>query len=195
MHKMTIKQVLDNLDYSKKESINNDIFYEVCNDLPWHIDLEDYNVFMHPIANWLCTDTHVGYYVITHNNDPIAITCQSGRKNCVNIFWISQKKADEFIKFLNSLNNQKPGINLIGSLEQFIDDGRGIFVEFSGQLLTKELIFVETGEIVKVDKTFSDYNQIDDWRFVVVEFKDGIKKKLKMSEVLVPYNLKKENKK
>lgn len=65
-------------------------------------------------ANWICTDTRVGLSVYKFDNDVIAVSSQSGRKNHEHIYFISIEAAAKIKGFILHLQNNKeyPIINL-----------------------------------------------------------------------------------
>jgi hypothetical protein len=69
-----------------------------------------------PIAEWICTDTMVGYYAYFFDKEFVAISSQLTRKSYTYFVWVSKEKANEIQDYIIYLNTDK---KVLGNLTTF----------------------------------------------------------------------------
>lgn len=92
---MKLRDAIENRDYSNFKKVESPSFDFGYGDALAHdlygtsiIDYEHYNavietgrVAQYPIREWLCTDTYVGLYLFTVDEEPVCLVYRDGRKN------------------------------------------------------------------------------------------------------------------
>lgn len=182
---MKLKDIILNIDKSSRGDVDIDKVAEefgMCGDF-----MDQYcgigggkRLQAYFYVKWYCTDTVVGGRVYFLDNEPVAVSWQDGRKSDENFDWIDKESVHKYLLSLSSDMVEFDNDEI--DMDEELGDGHT--VEYSGQLLTKEVIY--NGERVTVTKEFQDYVDIDNWSHVEIEV-DGISKLVKMSEILVPY--------
>lgn len=141
-------------------------------------------------AKWLCTDTHVGGLIYFLDDECVAVSWQNARKSDEDIDWISKEAYIKVRDYLISLMVQEDESDKKIYLDLDVEQGDGFQVSYGSQLLTKNMILKSTNEKVTVIKKFDGYDKINSWQTVEVEFEDGRKELINLSELLIPYNVK-----
>ena len=189
---MKLKEIIEKLDKSDKNSCYLDIQEFASNNFDinsWFAKEPD-RLKGYFFLNWQCTDTWVGYRAYFLDDKLIATSWQSCRKGGEEFFWVSKEAYSETKQYIISLMDETADKNIIlVNLDEEYDNG--FQIEYGSQLLTDKLILKSTGENVSVIGKFHKMDDIKNWGKVEVQFEDGRKKVVEMSEVLVPYNLKK----
>ena len=188
---MKLKEIIEKLDKSDKNSswINiNDIANSEFDIFEWCIK-EPNRIKAYYFLKWYCTDSYVGGRVYFLDDKPIATTWQSGRKASQDFSWISKeayKETREYILTLVEENDKSENIQLANLEEEYHN---GFPIEYSSQLLTNQVIYKPTGELVDVIEKYDSMEKIKDWNKVKLKFQDGKKEVISMKSVLVPYEI------
>lgn len=138
---------------------------------------------------WLCTDTTVGKMVYFLGDEAVATSSQDGRKCQKDFRWISRRTAEITLNYLQSIVPPEQDNFDVMSVEDLETDlGNSYFVTFGSELLT-DTLYTKDNQKVTVVEVFREYNDIDNWRSVVVEFEDGTgtQKKMSLDELYIPY--------
>ncbi len=193
---MKLREIINNLDKSKENSdwINLEEFANEFGINQYMSPPDDIRISAYYFLKWYCTDSYVGGRVYFLDDKPICISWQKGRKGDEKFSWISQESYEQTHKYILSLVEQD-NKKTIDPIDLDEDWGPGYPVDFSSQLLTDTVFHIPTNTYVEVVKKYNDHSSegIKDWRFVDVKFDDGKVEKIPMSDILVPYEVKKEN--
>ena len=186
---MTLQEIIDNIDKSNKDSYVN--LEEIAREFNIHeyVDGDDSRISSYYYAKWLCTDSWVGGRVYFLDDKPICVSWQSGRKSYEDFEWISQEAFNITHQYILTLISPNIPIPAIADLTQEL--GVGFHVEYGSQLLHGNVIYKSTGTIVKVTKKFNDMSDVKMWNYIEVQFPDGEIKEVSMSDILAPFDLKK----
>lgn len=142
---ITVRQALRNVNKDHFESVNAEEFYRsVCLEPTWNYSWEklDAGLKAYPIISWMCTDTTVGFYAVYLNDELVAQTMQTARRNDINIEYISEKAAIKVRDFLMScMSEDKPAFPITPPAE--LDQKMSILTSthFSDQQLESEGYF------------------------------------------------------
>lgn len=185
---MKLKEIINQIDRSPKEFDYHDV-EELCNQFDIYEWVEgNTKIKNYLFRKWLCTDSWVGSRAYFYEDELICVSHQPGRKSHEEFEWVSQEAFDKTYKYLKSLqqdNDEFPVPKIITEEELNTDVGEGFDVEFSEQILTKNVIYKETKEPVEIiDKFRKDYVS----RKLEILFEDGSKKIVTTEDVLIPYN-------
>jgi hypothetical protein len=137
------------------------------------------------ISSWLCTDTIVGMRVWWLDDDIIAISSQTARKNSHEFYWISKEKRQTTLTFLQTLlaETKEPGFSLLDPEEEL---GDGFDVYFTSQLLRDRAKAYLKGEEVEV---LFDQKPVLTQTIVEVKHKATGRLKVKAEELTFPWSL------
>jgi hypothetical protein len=153
----------------------------------WGLDLEKHGFQAYYAGPWLCTDTWVGTTVIFHNNQAILFVHQSARKNSPDYAFVGGKETATRLRATLMALVPEPELN-VDEVDLDEEVGDGFKVNYSSQLLDKEVIIDATGERAAVVQRFHAYKDIKRWSDVVVEV-DGARREITMDEVTVPWRV------
>jgi hypothetical protein len=103
------------------------------------------------VSNWCCTDTWVGYRMYFLDDEPVAFSIQTARKNDENIKWFGEEKALKVRDYLISLmTKQEEDLNFeLCDINEEIGDSYEIqynanVINWSNAMLNKEDVkFIE----------------------------------------------------
>ena len=138
----------------------------------------------HALIEWICTDTWVGVHVYYMDDEPVAISVQTARKNDKEFEFVSQEAADKVRNFINEIvaKEESNHIDLIDLDKEF---GEPFFtVNYGQQLLTRAGFY--KGDQVTVVKTYED---IKNWSKVKIKFQNGSVKVIPLKEFNIPIKI------
>lgn len=168
------------------ESFINDLEYSPNN---WSLSQPDDNIQLrcYWAANHICTDTWVGIRLYFLNDVFVALSTQNGRKCDEIIEWKDKESATAVLDFIKSIDEPEevPDFKPM-NLDEDIGDGYPI--EFTGQMLVKEVLY--NGELVKV--TYDNTEGYKNFHNIRVVGSDGVEKTIDVRDILVPWYLKKD---
>lgn len=183
---MKIKDIIANLD--KSPSNEDDCTWDV-EKIAQDLDVESCGVFQREgnirlkcywIGKHLCTDTWVGIRAYFLDDNFVCASKQNARKCDENFYWVSDEAANDVRKYILSLKCED---DLSVSLLDLDEDiGEGYTVEYTGQLLTKEVMY--QGSLVTVIKDSN--NGYTNFHTITVE-KDGNMLDIDVRDVIVPW--------
>lgn len=103
------------------------------------------------LGRWLCTDTHVGYRMYFLDDEPVAMTVQTGRKSNENFHWFSQELAIKVRDYLLTLMDDigDPTIKVC-DINQ--DLGDSFKIEFSAQIINYDRVKLNNEPVVVLDR-------------------------------------------
>lgn len=189
---MKLREIIERVDRSK--SNEDEPYYQdfASNEFGIYSNLnqpwDEGRLKSYSYAKWLCTDTGVGGRIYFLDDEPVAISWQQARKSSEDIEWISKEARAKVREYLLSLVIVEDDNQDYADLDVELNDG--FHVSYGSELLTSNLIVKETGEKVTVIKSYHKYEDINSWKTVEVEFEDGRKELINLSELLIPYNVK-----
>lgn len=152
----------------------------------WVQGIEEAGFRSRPVADWMCTDTVVGMHILYLHDEPFAVTMQTGRKNGVDLRWISEEIHDRVRKTVEALIIQEQGRPRITLANLDAEVPLTYKLGFSSQLMAKRVL--HKGQLVDVVKTFHSYRE-GEWQHVVIRV-DGQEVKVPMADIEVPVILK-----
>jgi hypothetical protein len=140
----------------------------------------------HYLAKWMCTDTWVGTQVFYLDDEPVAISTQSGRKSDENLYFISKEAGEKVREFILSLMSEDEAQELqLADLDEEIGDHYN--VTYGSQLLVKEGFY--QGSLVTVVKEYHMYIDIDKWQTIDVRLQNGEVVNISCTEFHIPLHL------
>ena len=137
---MKMRDLINAVDRSEKNFTSADID-DFCRELNlneypgWNQQFED-AVKGYWLIKWLCTDTWVGYAVYYMDNEPIAISVQTARKNPTAYEFVSLEAATKLRKFILECLGESEFTPTIMDLDEETDPYYTI--SYSSQLLVDE---------------------------------------------------------
>lgn len=190
---MKLREIIENIDKSR-DKLDGSNWTNLENiaaefDIYEYLNDENERLKSYSYAKWLCTDTHVGGMVYFLDDEPVAVSWQDARKSDEIFQWISKETHQKTYDHLLSLTTKVLNKPDIVDLDEEMDNG--FDVDYSGQLLTEEVILKETNEIVEVYKVYHSMDEIKKWQTVDIKLTNGEIRNVHMNDVSVPYNLKK----
>lgn len=142
------------------------------------------------IGSWYCTDSYVGYKVYFFDNEPVAISSQTGRKMDEEIEWLSKeayKKVKEYVlTFVVAEEDTPPLANMDEEL------GESYKINFNSQLFDYHNdIPLFNGQQVKIieEEKKKENHGID--QNVKIKLADGTEKWVSVRELDFPFNIEK----
>lgn len=165
---MLLKDIISNLDKSEQNEDKSvvweleDLGSEVGVQLQWgtHQDKDDYKLKCYWVANHYCTDTYVGYRAYFLEDEFVALSYQPARKSDEAYEWVSKEAFIKVRNYILSLQVEES----VDFPEEFLDMeedfGKGYPVQYTGQLLRKDVWLDNNMVRVKEERSFlnGDYN-------------------------------------
>ena len=149
---MKIIDIANKIDKSKRNEdwIDLSIFdYEL--DIQFNnYDVTQERLKCYWIGNWYCTDSWVGYRMYFLDNEPVAVSTQTGRKCNEEFEWFSKDSALKTREYLISLmtkDNDELNITLCDLNEEL---GEGYKIQFNGQIIMSYNRPMLNGEPIKI---------------------------------------------
>jgi hypothetical protein len=186
---MKFKEIIENVDQSEKNSSWVDL-----ERLSREFGINDYLHDEHErmkcyyFVKWYCTDTYVGGLVYFLDNVPVCTSWQNARKADEHFHWISKETFIATRQYLLSLIEQRDDFS-ISFIEPEEEWGVGYEIAYGNQLLTNKVLYMN--EEVTVLETYRDMDNISLWSKIKIRTQSGEEIVVSMSEILVPYNVKK----
>ncbi len=103
---MKISEAISKLDLTKGRPTHDiDSFSEALGFLDHVGWSEEFSkrVVCHSVQDWLCTDTIVGTFIYYMDDQPVAVTFQTGRKNDKEVLFFSKEAAQKMREFIQSV--------------------------------------------------------------------------------------------
>lgn len=195
---MKLSELIRKVDRSERNSSSADVddfsrALDLDDRMGWH-DEFDKRVKGYFLIRWYCTDTWVGYRVYFMDDEPIAISSQTGRKSAEEIEFVSLEAAQKVKDFIKSLECEEEFNPTLADMDEDIAQ-LTYTVSFSSQLLVDEGFF--DGQPVKVKRKCHGYgNSPDDMGLKMdeldVTMPNGELKRIKCNDFIIPMHLKKE---
>lgn len=159
--KVKLIDLMHAVDRSDKNSDEADID-ELCqalnlNEYPgWNDDFNQ-RVKGHWLIKWLCTDTWVGYMVYYFDDEPVAVSTQTARKNGISYEFVSLEAATKLRAFiLECLGESEFSPTILDPNEE---TDPYYTVSYSTQLLVDDGLY--QGRVVKVVRKCYAWNDPD----------------------------------
>lgn len=165
---MLLKDIISNLDKSEQNEDRSivwdleDMGVEVGLQLECgtHQNMNDYKLKCYWIANHYCTDTFVGYRAYFLEDKFVALSYQPARKSDEVYEWVSKEAFIKVRNYILSLQVEES----VDFPEKFLDMeedfGKGYPVQYTGQLLRKDVWLDKEMVRVKEERSFvnGEYN-------------------------------------
>lgn len=188
---MKLSELIAKVDRSKKNllSADADAFcqaLDINEYLGWDQRFDD-RVKGYALTQWLCTDTHVGMNVYFMDDEPVAISSQTARKNDTDMYFVSSEAAQKVKDFILSLVEEQHPFN--PSLVD-LDEEMGDYytVNYHSELLTDKGLYGD--DEVNVVRRRMDYGEhVDEWSKVDVTLPDGTQERIHLCDFKIPYHL------
>lgn len=196
---MKLSELIHKVDRSDRNSSSADIDeFSRAVDLPayigWHEEF-DKRVKGYFLIRWYCTDTWVGYRIYFMDDEPVAISSQTGRKSDEEIEFVSIEAAQKVKDFIKSLDGEEEFSPPLADMDEDIPD-LTYTVSFSSQLLVDEGTW--NGQPVKVKRKCHGYGRSPEDMGLEMDELDvvlpnGELKRIKCRDFIIPMHLKKED--
>lgn len=185
---MNLKEIIEVVKPKRKPSYSGGNLYEDLTGVHEWISSDEAVLLTEAYyEKWQCTDTWVGKVVYFLRDEAVAISSQDGRKCQKDFMWISRRTAEITRDYLQSLiPPDQENFNVLTVEDLEVDLGSGYSVTFGSELLTKTL-YAKDNQKVEVVEVFRAYENVNNWRFVVVEFEDGTQRKMRLDKFQIPY--------
>lgn len=195
---MKLSELIHKVDRSERNSSSADIDdFSRALDLPthigWHQDFDNC-VKGYFLIKWYCTDSWVGYRVYFMDDEPVAVSSQTGRKSPEEIEFVSLEAAQKVKDFIKSLDPDDEFTPSLADMDLDIPE-LTYTVSFSSQLLVEEGFW--NGQPAKVKRTCRGYgNSPEDMGLEMDELDvvlpNGELKRIKCKDFIIPMHLQKE---
>lgn len=199
---MKLRELIDNFERLpvELERWNSADLDELCNEVGLtnttlssdNSDEWDSRCISHPVATWLCTDTHVGMRFITLDGFVVAISTQDARKSDVNYEFVSAEARIVLRDFIISLSSQNPDTQFaIADLDE--EMGIGYTVGYGENILTDKVIV--NGRPATIITHYGLRYELryegnpDMWSKVTVQYEDGLTELVDLDHAIIPYKL------
>lgn len=186
MNKITLKQAIANMDFSKlDDEYGVEEFQRALGLEQTYTDSDKIASRLKSgyLRKWICTDTWVGLAVFFLDGRPVAITQQSARKSDIHVTFIDAAGVDAMRDFCISLLTESEHHDVPILADDIMID-EFYTVDYGSQLLTKFGFY--NGEPVDVIRTWHSYGDIDKWHDVEVRLPDGTLKTINTKEFMIP---------
>lgn len=134
---MKLIDIANSIDKSSSNEAHVDL-EDLCHELDVDAAMyvEQDRIKSYWVGNWYCTETYVGYRMYFFDDEPVAFSIQSARKNEENFRWFSK---DVAIKVKNYLLTLIPTTDLyVETCDINEDIGEGFSINFNSQILHPE---------------------------------------------------------
>ena len=197
---MKFKDIIKNVDTSNQDRAWADsdwlirelnLNIDTWND-SWDSEKFDASVKEFMLAPHLCTDTVVGWSVITLNMVPVAACYQPARKSDKEIKFLSKELATELCEFIKSCDNKEPTMDWDIFTDEQLDseEDDGYRVKYASEVMSDVAIY--HGQTYPIDRASLrvDYNTpIEEWHKIDLII-DGQKFRVSLECVKFPYRIK-----
>lgn len=169
----------DNEDWINTEAVAEELgIYAEC--------VEQKKLKAYWLANWYCTDTFVGTRVYFLDDEPVAVSFQSGRKNSEEFQWVSTEAAQKTKVYILSLSAQtSSSVRLMNPDEEI---GNHYTIRYNDQLMPRHHKMFYKGEMVEFVKRIREHPYCLDTD-VIVKLPDGTDKRVSVWSLELGYYL------
>jgi hypothetical protein len=142
----------------------------------------------HPVATWLCTDTHVGMHFITLDDEVVAVSMQIARKSDVTYKFVSAEAHKKLRDFILSVTITEEEQFSILDLDEEVNVG--YTVDYGSNLLTDNVIVYGRPATVITKYSIRYEVNSDMWSKVIVQYEDDDTIELvDLNHVIIPFAL------
>lgn len=190
---MKIRDIINKV-YKSKQFEDGVSLYDLASS-EFNLDIDycgDQNRLMsYFIGNWYCTDSYVGYKVYFFDDEPVAVSSQTGRKMNEDIEWISAESYNKVRDYILTFFEHKvPNISLCDLDEELGDSYK---IEYHSQLFDyHKTIAKYEGDSVQIIEFHkgTGFNELEQYQPSLVKIKmpDKSEKWLEVKELDFPYN-------
>lgn len=182
---MKLRDIIEQIDKTQTSSVEaRKIFNAV--DLSYSYDIDDdkleERLRAYYVHKWYCTDTWVGYMLYFLDDEFVATSLQTARKNDTNFKFASKEAFEKVRKFLETLSVPPESEYDLVDLEDVIDEEQP--VHFSGEILSPYVNY--KGQKVQVVNRRLE----GDWMYqnhnIEVKHEDGSTSVVKVEDITIP---------
>jgi len=184
---MKLIDIANKIDKSKKNESQVDTM-EFSYELNYEFDYVNQDrLKAYWIGNWYCTDSYVGYRMYFLDDEPVAVSMQTGRKSNETFEWFSKESALKVRDYLISLMSDDNELNVkICDINRDIGDSYQI--GFNNQILNPERAMYNS-EAIEISERINDKNNWGIGTELKVKLLNGEEKIVDIKEIDFKYNL------
>jgi len=188
---MKISELLAKINKSDKNS-NWVHLDEISNELGLNLYITEKNTELKSYWLWkkYDTDSYVGLEAFFLKDEFVLLTMQNGRKSDTNYEWASKELKNKVINYIISLEDTTEDEDNSEYVDFDEELGNGVSVSYSSQLLTNNVIYKKTGEMVNITDSWANEKDCKKWSLVEITFESGDTKIVKLdNDITIPFCL------
>jgi len=185
---MKLIDIANKIDKSKKNESQVDTM-EFSSEFNQEFDYVDQDrLKAYWIGNWYCTDSYVGYRMYFLDDEPVAVSTQTGRKGDEDFEWFSKELALKVRDYLISLmQKDKDELNI--KLCDINDDiGESFKISFNYEILNPDKA-IYNGESIEILERIKDKNNWGIGTELRVKLLNGEEKFVDIKKIDFKFNL------
>lgn len=188
---MKLKTIIENLDKSTNNEddvrwISEELLLELSIQDSWN-SVEQKEADIRLKCYWLgkhiCTDTWVGIRAYFLDDNLACVSCQPSRKSDETFKWVSKDMFDNVKHYIESLIEKEDDVCSPVMLDLEQEFGDGYLIQYTGQLLTKDVMYKE--EMVKVIKDSSE--GYTNFHNITIKHQNGEDSVVDVRDIVVPW--------
>jgi len=185
---MKLIDIANKIDKSQKNESYVDIEdFSSEFDFDFGFNLQQDKIKAYWIGNWYCTDSYVGYRMYFLDDEPVAVSMQTGRKSNETFEWFSKELALKVKDYLISLMQKDDELNIkICDINR--DIGDSFKISFNGEILNPKNA-TYNGESIEILERIKD---TPDWgidEMLKIKLGNGEEKILNVRDLDFKFNL------
>jgi len=183
---MKLINIANKIDKSQKNESQVDTM-EFSNELNYEFDYVNQDrLKAYWIGNWYCTDSYVGYRMYFLDDEPVAVSMQTGRKNNEEFEWFSNELALKVRDYLISLMSENELNIELCDINRDIGDSYQI--NFNSEILHPERA-IYNGEPIEILEQIKDKNNWGIGTELRIKLLSGEEKVVDIKEIDFEFNL------
>jgi len=184
---MKLIDIANRIDKSQKNESQVDTM-EFSSELNYEFDYVNQDrLKAYWIGNWYCTDSYVGYRMYFLDEEPVAVSMQTGRKSNETFEWFSKELALKVRNYLISLMPDENELN-IKLCDINRDIGDSYQISFNDQILNPERA-IYNGEPIEILEQIKDKNNWGIGTELRIKLLSGEEKVVDIKEIDFKFNL------
>ena len=185
---MKLIDIANKIDKSKKNESQVDTM-EFSSELNYEFDyVSQDRLKAYWIGNWYCTDSYVGHRMYFLDDEPVAVSTQTGRKSNETFKWFSKELTLKVKDYLISLMSKDDELNIM-VCDINRDIGDSFKISFNGEILNPKNATYNGGESIEILERIKD---TPDWgidEMLKVRLNSGEEKVLNVRDLDFKFNL------
>jgi len=184
---MKLIDIANKIDKSQKNESQVDTmeFSSELNYAFYYVDQNRLKAYW--IGNWHCTDSYVGYRMYFLDDEPVAVSMQTGRKSNEEFEWLSKELALKVRDYLISLMSDDNELN-IKLCDINRDIGDNYQISFNNQILNPERA-IYNGKSIEILEQIKDKNNWGIGTELRIKLLSGEEKVVDIKEIDFKFNL------